>query len=209
MKYRTVKIPGHPRSGSHWINRVIDINFFNGKDYLRHYGGHPWGNEPRATKYLSQPKQAVIYTHRNVNDTVDSIYRMRHRFGLDEDDFEQFCITPMSKMYNAKLKVVAVRDTIKKTDHITEVDRLFARRTETVPMYIKKHVHSWREHLNKPNFIIVSYDSLVKDFHGTMLRVAHFLGSKKTEFKDEQKRVGWREKEDNAWEKPGNKTSKK
>ena len=208
MKYKTVKIPGHPRSGSHWINRVIDLNFFNGKDYLRHYGGHPWGNEQRANKYLRQPKQAVIYTHRNIDDAVNSIYRMRHRFGLNRDDYDQFCTTPMIRMYNPNLKVVAIRDTINKKDRITEVDHLFARRNETVPEYIRKHVHSWRVHFNKPNFIMLSYDSLVDDFQGTMLRVAHFLGSDKTEFVDEQKRVGWREKQDNAWEKPGNSSSK-
>lgn len=208
MKYRTLKIPGHPRSGSHWINRVMDLNFFDGKDYLRHYGGHPWGNEHRARNYLSQSKQAVIYTFRNIDDTVNSIYRMRHRFGLDCDDYERFCSTPMRKMYNPRLKVEAIRDTMKKKDTITEVDRLLAQRSETVPEYITKHTNSWKQHLKRPNFMMLSYDDLVNDFQGTMLTVATFLGSNKwSEFVDEQKRVGWREKSDNAWEKPGNKTS--
>ncbi len=208
MKYKTIKIPGHPRSGSHWINRIIDLNFFDGSDYLRHYGGHPWGNGRRAPIYLNAPKQAVIYTHRNIEDTVNSIYRMRHRFGLDQDDYEKFSTTPMKRMYNPRLKVDAVRDTIKKTDKITQVDRLLAQRTETVPEYIKKHIHSWREHINKSNFMFLYYDDLANNFEETMLRVAHFLGSNKTQFQDEQKRVGWREREDDAWEKPGNKTSK-
>ena len=58
VKYKTVKLPGHPRSGSHWFNRLIDMNFFDGTDYLRHYGGHPWGNGPRAQQYLQEPTQA-------------------------------------------------------------------------------------------------------------------------------------------------------
>ena len=204
MKYKTVMIPGHPRSGSHWINRLIDLNFFDGRDYLRHYGGHPWGNGPRATKYLQQKGQAVIYTYRNVDDAVNSIYRMRHRFGLDRDNYEAFCKTPMRQMFNRQLKVVAFRDTVKKQDKITQVDTLFAQRAETVPEYIRKHTNSWKVHLKKPNFMMLCYDDLVSDFQGTMLTVAQLLGSDKTTFVDEQKRVGWREKEDNAWKKPGN-----
>jgi hypothetical protein len=40
------------------------------------------------------------------------------------------------------------------------------------------------------------------DFDGTMLKIAKFLGSDKTEFIDENKRIGWRSKSDNAWTKP-------
>ena len=57
---------------------------------------------------------------------------------------------------------------------------------------------------NLENFMFVCYDDLVEDFHGTMLKIAKFLGSDKTEFKDENARVGWRENADNKWTKPGN-----
>jgi len=202
MKYRTMKIPGHQRSGSHWINRLIDVNFFDGSDYLRHYGGHPWGDDRRVPIYLGTPNQAVIYTWRNLDDTVNSIYRMRHRFGLDRDDYKQFCTTPIRLMYNPSLHVVAYRDTVKTQDTITEVDRFLATRSETVPDYILNHKKSWEVHARRPNFMFVKYDDLVDDFRGGMLKIAQFLGSDKTEFVDEQRRVGWREKQDDAWQKP-------
>jgi len=201
MKYKTVKVASHPRSGSHWIMRLIDMNFFDGTDYLRHYGGHPFGNEPRSLGYF-KPKQAVIYTYRNLDSTADSVYRMRHRFGLDQDDYEKFCATPMKDMYNTNLKVDTFRNTIKDTKYVDEVDWLFRSRTETVSEYMIKHKQSWMVHDGKPNFLTVSYDDLVSSFHGTMLNIAHFLGSDKTEFIDENKRVGWRAKSDDAWKKP-------
>lgn len=201
MKYKTVKVASHPRSGSHWVMRLIDMNFFDGKDYLKHYGGHPFGNEPRSKGYF-KPNQAVIYTWRTIDDAVRSIYKMRHRFGLDEDNYETFCVTPMKKMYNPNLKVVAVRDTLTGEDKFTDVDWLFRSREETPKEYIEKHRRSWQVHTDKPNFLAVCYDDLVVDFQGTMLRIAHFLGSNKTEFVDENRRVGWREKSDNGWQKP-------
>ena len=202
MKYKTVKLPGHPRSGSHWFNRLIDINFFDGTDYLRHYGGHPFGDHPRAAKYLQTPGQAVIYTHRSVTCTTKSIYKMRHRFGLIEDDYEKFCNTPMKDMYNANGTADVIRDTMNERIEVVEVDALFRGRPETVPEYITKHKASWGRHVGKGNFMMVSYDDLATDFHETMLRIAHFLGSDKTEFIDENKRVGWRAKSDDAWQKP-------
>lgn len=203
MKYKTVKVASHPRSGSHWVMRLIDMNFFDGKDYLKHYGGHPFGNEPRAKGYF-KPAQAVFYTYRDLNETADSVFRMRHRFGLDEDDFEKFLITPIKKMYNKNLQVEAVRDTLDgKKMNVDEVDWLFRDRNETVIQYMQKHINSWRTHHSRRNFLMLSYNDLANDFDGTMLQVAQFLGSNKTKFVDEHQRVGWREKQDNAWKKPG------
>lgn len=202
MKYKTVRIPGHPRSGSHWINHLIDINFFDGSDYIRHYGGHPWGNEQRSLNYLSQPGQAVLYTYRNREDAVNSVYRMRHRFGLDRDNYEEFKNTPMRQMYNPNLKFEAVVNKINKTESVTQVDRLFALRTETIGKYLTAHKQSWKQHEGRANFMFVCYDELVSDFQGTMLKIAKFLGSDKTKFIDEENRVGWHEVQDNNWEKP-------
>lgn len=201
MKYKTVKVASHPRSGSHWIMRLIDINFFNGRDYLQHYGGHPFGNEPRSLGYF-KPTQAVIYTHRNLDDTARSVYKMRHRFGLDEDNYEKFLATPMRDMYNKNLKVDTVRDTLTEKTNVDEVDWLFGSRPETVKEYMTAHKASWGRHIGKANFMMVSYDDLVSDFQGTMERIAYYLGSNKKEFVDEQKRVGWRAKSDDAWSKP-------
>lgn len=202
MKYKTVKIPGHQRSGSHWINRLIDINFFNGSDYTRHYGGHPWGNEARANQYLNTKGQAVFYTHRNLEDAINSAYRIRHRLGLDEDDYEKFKTTPMKNMHNKNLKAEAIVNDAKNTRVVRTVDTLLEHRTETIGEYLSAHYNSWKVHEDKDNFMFICYDDLVNDFQGTMLKIAKFLGSNKTEFVDETKRVGWHEKEDNKWEKP-------
>jgi hypothetical protein len=208
MKYNSVKVVSHPRSGSHWVMRLIDLNFFDGKNYLKHYGGHPFGHEMRARGYFKR-NQAVIYTCRNLDNTAKSIFRMRHRFGLNEDDYEKFLITPMRKMYNNKLKFEAIRDTLTDKIEVTEVDWLFRNRNETVKEYIQKHIDSWSMHVGKPNFIVLPYSSLVNGFENSMLAIAQFLGSNKTKFIDEQKRIGWREKQDNAWTKPGNNSSQK
>jgi len=203
MKYKTLKIAGHPRSGTHWINHLIDINFLSGDGYLQYYIGHLWGDTERALRYLQNPnQQAVIYIHRNVEDTIDSIYRMRHRFGLNEDNFEKFKTTPMREMFNPDIKVNAIVDNVKSKRCVSEVDTLFWLRKETVGEYINTHRESWMPHLNKPNFKIVSYDDMVDDFQKTMLDMSKFLGVNKTNFKDTDTRVGWREEADNTWIKP-------
>ena len=202
MKYKVVKIIGHPRSGTHWINRLIDLNFFDGTDYLRHYNGHLWGHQKRAREYFQQSGLGVIYTYRNLSDTIKSIYRMRQRFGLDEDDFHKFSTTPMNKMYNPHIKVDVVRNTLKNKDEINKVDRLLNRR-ETVSEYIKTHVQSWKVYIAKPNFMMLYYDDLVNDFEKTMLKISEFLESDKTTFKDEKRRVGWWDSQDKEWKKPG------
>ncbi len=207
MKYKTIKIPGHPRSGSHWINHLIDINFFDGSDYIRHYGGHPWGNEPRAAQYLSQRGQAVLYTYRNLDDAINSMYRMRHRFGLGRDNYEEFKNTPMKKMYNPKLKVEAIVDAINHREVVNQVDGLLAQRSETIGEYLTAHKQSWVQHESKTNFMLVCYDELVSNFQGTMIKIANFLGSDKNTFIDEERRVGWRERQDIKWEKPRGKTN--
>jgi len=203
MKYKEIKIVGHQRSGSHWISRFIDINFFNGVGYLERYNVHLWGHSERSLRYLRNVNQvAVIYTYRNLDDTVDSIYRMRHRFGLDEDDFEKFKTTPMQEMFNPTIEVDAVVNDTKSEKHISDVDTSLSERQETVIEYINDNRESWLVHSDKPNFKMVNYDDMVNNFQETMLDIANFLGSNKVDFKDEYIRVGWMEKADHKWIKP-------
>jgi hypothetical protein len=152
-----------------------------------------------------RPNQAVIYTYRDIEAVERSVFKMRHRFGLDEDDFDRFVVTPMARMYNRNLKAHAIRDTITERLNVKEVDWLFGQCNETVRQYMERHLASWMVlHADKKNFMMLKYDDLAHNFYWTMRKVAKFLGSNKTEFKDENRRVGWRAKGDNDWKKPGN-----
>jgi hypothetical protein len=152
--------------------------------------------------YFDQ-RYAVIYMQRNLEDTVRSIYELRSRFGLDEDDFEQFKRRRICDMYSKDIPVDVIRDTLTLYQRIRHVDGLLQSRSETVPEYINTHIASWMAHEGRRGFLGLKYEDLVNDFRGTMLGVAGLLGSNRTEFVDEPQRVGWRDPRDNAnWRKP-------
>lgn len=92
----------YPRSGSHYLARLIDVNFFDGSNYLRHYGNHDIGlivdRKPKTIKW--------IYIYRNVEDVIKSMFRIRGRFGLSNvDDFDKFKIMKMKDMVDINERV--------------------------------------------------------------------------------------------------------
>lgn len=199
---KTVTVSSHPRAGSHWVMRLIDINFFNGANYLKHYGGHPFGDSPRVDQFLTKLNNLTVYVSRDTMHSARSIFKMRNRFGLGVDNFRDFLITPLRDMWNGQLVTTAVRDII--TDRTMEynVDRLFAGLDETVVQYIDRHKLTWERHTCLPHFCHLTYDGLVNNFNEEMKKLAHHFDPGRTEFKDETTRVGWRDNKDNEWKKP-------
>lgn len=191
MKYNKIKISSHPRSGSHYLAQLIDVNFFDGSNYLRHYGGHSYGQ----CNHILQSKIGQIYLWRNAEDTLKSLFKMRHRFGLNENDFEIFKNKKISTMYDSNLKVNVHVNNIhsKKTIHVVDD---FMNRTPTrdfTPIeFIQQHKQSWVNCKKKcPNLLIINYDELLHEFDITMQTISDFLGRGVTEFIQVNEKVGW------------------
>lgn len=199
---KTVTVSSHPRAGSHWLMRLIDINFFDGKDYLKHYGGHPFGDTSRVTNFLTKRNNLTVYISRNTIDTARSVFAMRNRFGLRENDFDTFITRPIASMYSRSGKASVIRDTIAIQETVSDIDYLFANRPENILEYIDLHKLTWDRHSCLPHFCHITYEGLVNDFNIEMTKLAHHFNPGQTEFIDENKRVGWRDAASNEWVKP-------
>ena len=76
---------------------------------------------------------------------------------------------------------------------ITEVDTYLKGFNLTPEEYLNEHKLYWLS-IVKPNYMCIAYEDIVFDFEVTMYEIAKFLGSDKTEFIRETKRVGWYDK---------------
>jgi hypothetical protein len=180
----------HPRSGSHYIAALIDINFFDGNNYLRHYVGHRLGND----KKVKDKKKAIIYTWREYEATAKSLFGLRHRFGLDEDDFEKFQQRTLKNMFNSNLSVNTYVDTLNSSRMEKGVTQLFSEMDMTLKAYLEEHKRSWLTYRGKKNFLDIQYEELLKNFDKSMLKIAKFLGIRKKKFININKKIGWQNK---------------
>lgn len=189
MRNNKAKVVGHPRSGSHYFTHLIAINFFDGRDHLQYYGGHVSTKEHHIK---TNTTSRYFYIYRNIEDTMKSMFNMRKRFGLDEDSFEIFKERTMVDMFNPSLTVKILVNTGDKITVYTNVDSLFSRQNVTPSEYIAQHQKKWLEFVEKyENLMAVRYEDLIENFDDTMLKVAKYMGSDKTEFENTTDRIGW------------------
>ena len=180
MKYKNVKVVGHPRSGSHYLAQLLNINFYHHHDYLTLYAGHSKGH----IAWLKQPSTAIIYIYRDNTDTIKSMFKLRDRFGLVAKDIKEFRTKRLSQMHNANIESKAIF----KGKIVTVVDRYLSTIHLTIDEYLDEHKSYW----SKKASFVVKYDALLEPhFQPTMLAIADFLGSENGEFIRETKRIGW------------------
>jgi len=184
MKYKTAKVIGHPRSGSHFLAKVLNDNFFHKKDYLKLYAGH----SKTHVSQLKYPGTVVFYIHRNNEDTIKSMFILRNRLGLVANTIEEFKSKKLSDMHNKNI----ISEAICNGKLVTEVDTYLSTINLTIEEYLDEHKEFWRQ---KAMFII-NYDALLKDYNKYMQEIATYIGSKRTEFIRETSRMGWYDKDD-------------
>ena len=193
MKYKTAKVVGHQRSGSHYLARLLAINFFDLENYLPLYAGH----SPGHAIHLRDKHCAVFYIYRNNFPTLCSMWKIRNRLGLKANSFSEFCNTELSDMCDTSLPVNCIRDTRYDKIEVHEADNYF-KHIKMIPVdYLNKHKKMW---LNKAgdNLMPIKYEDLINDFDKTMKSIAKFLGSDKKEFINEKTRVGWYDPNDDS-----------
>jgi len=186
MKYKTAKVIAHPRSGSHYLAQLLNINFFHLPNYLPLYAGH--GKHHLA--HLKRPDTAVFYVHRNNEDSIKSMFVMRNRLGLVANSLEEFKNTKLSDMRSTNIKSEAIRNIPGIREEIDIVDTYLGQFNSTPGDYLNEHKEFWKS-LLRQNYMCISYESLINNFDKTMLTIAKFLGSDKTAFIKDTTRVGW------------------
>jgi len=192
MRYTTVKVCSHPRTGSHYITALINLNFFKHADYLDLYGGHlPWGMEMKPASTLAlHRKIGYIYIIRNADAVLQSIFTLRKRFGLAVEDKDEFLRRAYSRMWSPKVHAATVRTTMKESTRHTTSSKFF----KDVPLrptdYLEHHRRQWD--IAAPNLLIVDYDATVTDIRPTLDSVAAFLDvPTMVEYLPVEKKVGW------------------
>jgi hypothetical protein len=193
MKYKTAKVVGHPRSGTHYLTHLLNVNFFHLKNYLPLYAGH----SNHHKQWLTDGNTAVFYMFRNNKDTIQSIYNMKERFGLKANSMEEFLSTKLCDLKDTKQKCNAVRNVPGQYQEFHDSDGYLGSHNQTIEAYLDSHKRKWTNWcMFADNGYIVRYENLINDFDNTMLNIAKFLKSNKTEFINESYRVGWYNKSD-------------
>lgn len=197
-----IQVYGHKRSGNHYLSELINKNFISGDELLNILGGHGLPDE-------LNPDVNYLYILREKEDVLDSLWRVRHRQGLDAPDFETFCTTPYHEMWSLD-HAPDVEFNTHSQQADTFVESLNGAETSvlhhfqdirmTPEEYYDYHTKHWKK-LKKyhSNVKIVRYEDLQENFQETMEDIATFLHFPVTEYEDIVERVGWYVQE--PWEK--------
>lgn len=184
MGYKDFKVASFPRSGTHYLLALLNLNFWQGGNYCKYLyrsTGHKLHLEEEG-----DPDWAIFYIWRLFDGVAASVFAMRDDWCLDEDDYQRFLQRPLGEMYNpARAGCACLNGEPRRGVNSTFEDNPFILREAW-----KNHIATWTGK-QLPNLFVVSYDRLLSNFDDEMLEIAEFLGSKKREFKNIKKRVGW------------------
>jgi len=193
MKYSDVHVYSHQRSGSHYVTALVDANFFNGRDYIRHYKNHPIGPQV-VNQIVNLPQVLFLYVWRDFYKTAQSIFKQRKRFGLHVESYDDFLASPYNQMWSNENEFDVVTDYnyLNRAGQEVGVSYYFANINMTPKKFWEEHLAFWRgvaaEH---ENVHLMKFDDLLDDFNGELAKLAKAVGSDKTEFVNIEERVGW------------------
>lgn len=174
-----MSVHGHWRSGAHYLNALLKLNF-NHEDYTTR--GHAFPG-PWVVRYRSP----IFYITRNFDDVAASIWRLRERWGVRADSFEDFLRTRYKDMYHdygtVKIGFKGKVINAKTAGSVAKIDM-------TPEAYWLKHTRAWNLYAH-PHVHHVDYDKLRAEFQKEMLAIAQYLGSDRAEFVDIEDPQGW------------------
>jgi hypothetical protein len=184
MRFRDFRVSSFPRSGTHYLLKVLGDNFWPGASkYWKRFTIHALQFAEEEDRTL-----AIFYISRNFESVARSCFRLRKFWRFDEDDYGRFLERPLREMYNPELPGIAYRDGVR---HRQGGRPRFSQHTNTLYELWQAHNLTWaRKRL--PNLFIVFYEDLISNFVGTMTEIAEFLGSSRRTFADVPEHVGWR-----------------
>lgn len=192
MKWEDIKVCGHRRSGTHYITALISVNFLNNEKYPKIYEKH---KTPDKLKVDKNKNILFIYVWRNFDDVSKSIFNMKNRFGINEDNFNKFLKKRYCDMFNGNQDVKVEVKTLTNRKVVKEVGGGLKNIKKTPYEYWKFDLDRWKR-LKADNVILVCYDNIINNFEEEMKRIAKKINSNKTQFEDIRQRIGWKPMED-------------
>jgi hypothetical protein len=190
MRFKGYRVFGFPRSGSCVTAYLVGTNFFGLKALVKSSVSNTTSVDEIAK--CRKNNHAIICTWRNFMHSAKSLYEIRSRFGVGDIPFSDFLDTPLRKMprISACQKPIVFNDGNSK--RVSEVvTAAWSDREDTVREWWARSLEFWtKQSIGASDVLVTNYESLVSEFHGTMLRIAVFLGSEKRSFENRDDRVG-------------------
>lgn len=187
MKYKNIIVTGHRRAGTHYVCALISRNFLGNDDYVKIYRNH------KLPKQLMPFDKNTVYicVKRNFDDVAKSMFKMRKRFGLNENNFKRFLKRTYRDMYKDFSRAKCRYKTLKgESIEIGTGARL--RFNKTVKGYYNDYYALWDKfQKNFPNILIVNYEDFKNDYNLALKSLAEKLGSDKESFIDIEEKIGW------------------
>lgn len=188
-----VKIIGHNRTGNHWLCGLVAKNFF---DNLENYMSY-WKGTHRIPDddWIPDSGTKYIYIHRKWEDVAKSCFELRKQWGINVNDFNTWGKTNYCDMFKRfKSEDWEYYDGTGNKSIVGKSTKYWEKIDMTPKQYFDHHVAYWKN-IDASNLLIVTYENLKNDFHSTMLKIAKFLESNKTNFEDIKFRIGWKKHE--------------
>ncbi|MAY82587.1 MAG: hypothetical protein CMP59_00475 [Flavobacteriales bacterium] len=187
MNYKEIRIYAHPRSGSNYFASIINQNFSRKENDRDIYGGHKLPGD----MVKNNPSIAYLYIKRDFKSVLDSIFKMKERFGLLVKNKEELENCIYKDIYNPRLKSYIKFKNNDGSRVESKVSKFFANIEMSPKQYHELHIRKWEENEKYQNFYSVNYNDLMDDFDSTMKRIAVFLGHEIQEFKNIKGKVGY------------------
>lgn len=190
MRFNGYRVFGFPRSGSCITAYLIGTNFFGLKTLDRASVSNV--SSALVIEKARKNNQAIICTWRNFVHSAKSLYAIRSRFGIGDISLADFMDTPLKKMPRVSGCQTPIVFNNGDTKEVSDLVRSsWNDREDTVREWWTKCIEFWtKQAIGSQDILVTNYESLVSEFHGTMLRIAVFLGSDKRAFVNRDERVG-------------------
>lgn len=192
-KFNSFFLFSHQRSGSHYMAALIAKNFFKKADYLPFYRNHVFGPSVEA-EIARNPKILYVYAWRSSDPCLRSIFKLKTRFGLKADTYDEFLDTPYNKMWTEYgPRELVYYNYLLTRGNERDISYYFRNVIETPGAHWLFMKEWWKKREDVyPNVMLLCYDDLIHKFQETMDSIALRLGvPKKEKYLNEFERVGW------------------
>lgn len=179
-------ICGHQRSGSNYLMALLAQNFYN-RQWIQFVSTH-------GILTCPDPAKRYIYISRNSKDVLCSIYKMRKAFYISASSFDDFLKTKYCDMVSPiPLEGIKLRLFRYTVNHFVKARAQSFAHVQQNPLdYHKSHFAGFSS-LAAVNekILLVSYDQLLSCLDVSMKRIADFIDSDVTDFREVKERVGY------------------
>ncbi|XP_028557660.2 sulfotransferase 2B1-like isoform X1 [Podarcis muralis] len=162
----------YPKSGTTWMKEILTLIHSNGDPTLSRslpcWERVPWIEQVTAVKYLeNQTCPRLITSHLPAAIFPESFFTSQAKAIYTVRDPKDVCV---SLFYYTKMASFLEHE-----EDFGEFIRKFVSGEVLFGSWFD-HVKSWLAYKDQANFLLLTYDELLKDLRGTVLRICQFLG---------------------------------